>query len=80
MWRTPLSVAVSDDDGATWQRHAPLEPDESVTYCYYSLCFHGGRAVATYYQGVTTQDASGIEQRHNLRSLKVKVVDLAFFA
>ncbi len=79
MWRTPLSVAVSDDDGRTWQRHAPLESDDAVNYCYYSLCFAGDRAVCTYYQGVTAVDDDGTEERRNLRSLKVKVVALDFF-
>ncbi len=78
-WRTPLSVAVSDDEGATWHAHVPLEPDDSVNYCYYSLCFCGDRAVATYYQGVTVADADGVQRRRNLHSLKVKVVEQAFF-
>ena len=77
-WRTPLSVAVSDDDGRTWQRHAPLESDDTVNYCYYSLCFAGDRAVCTYYQGVTSVGEGGTEERRNLRSLKVKVVATDF--
>ncbi len=80
MWRTPLSVAVSDDDAVTWQRHTPLEADDSVNYCYYSLCFFDGRAIATYYQGVSTRADDGSERRRNLHSLKVKVVEQGFFA
>jgi sialidase-1 len=78
MWRTPLSVAASDDEGANWQRHAPLEVDDSVNYCYFSLCFSGERAVCTYYQGVSTVE-EGVERRRNLHSLKVKVVATDFF-
>ena len=79
MWRTPLSIAVSDDDGATWQRHTPLESDDTVNYCYYSLCFFDGSAICTYYQGVASMDDDGLETRHNLRSLKVTVVETDFF-
>jgi hypothetical protein len=79
MWRTPLSVAVSDDDGRTWRRHTALEADDSVNYCYHSLCFSGDRAIASYYQGVTTVDRDGTESRRNLCSLKVKVVAARFF-
>ena len=67
-------MAVSDDDGQTWQRHAPRESDDTVNHCYHSLCISGGRAAATYYQGVTTVGDDGVERRRNLHSLKVKIV------
>jgi len=79
MWRTPLSIAVSDDDGASWQRHAALETDDSVNYCYYSLCFFDGRAICTYYQGVASTGDGVTETRHNLRSLKITVAETDFF-
>ena len=43
-WRTPLSVAVSDDDAATWRRLPDIENNEH-NYCYLSACLQGkGRA------------------------------------
>ena len=77
--RTPLSVAVSDDDGESWQALAPLEGDESKNYCYFSLLFFGDRFLATYYEsvprleadGTPSLDVNGHEKRRNLASLKV---------
>ncbi len=47
--RTPLTAAVSADDGATWQHVRNLESDPRRTYSYPSLMFHQGRAIMTYW-------------------------------
>jgi hypothetical protein len=77
-WRTPLAVAVSDDEAATWRRLPDLE-DNTRNYCYLSACFHQGNAVLSYYESAEEPDADGRLQRRNLRSLKVRIVPLATF-
>jgi sialidase-1 len=54
--RTPLTAAVSTDDGKTWQHRRNLETDADSTYAYTSLTFDRGRAVMSYYVG---DDATG---------------------
>ena len=78
-WRTPLAVSVSDDEGATWKAHAPLLGDDSHNYCYYSLCFFGGRSLVTTYESANATLPNGTPVRHNLRSLRVVVVDNAWW-
>jgi photosystem II stability/assembly factor-like uncharacterized protein len=73
-WRTPLCVAVSDDEGATWKRQAQLE-DDRVNYCYLSACFFGDQVLLTYYEGTpTTKRPDGSLHRSNLVSMKIKVL------
>ena len=48
--RTPLTAAVSSDEGRTWTRVRNLEPDAAHTYAYTSVLFHRGRAVLTYWE------------------------------
>ena len=47
--RTPLTAAVSTDEGRTWSFRRDLETDPDQTYAYTSLIFHEGRALMTYY-------------------------------
>ena len=69
--RTPLSVAVSDDEGLHWKRLPPLE-DDAYNYCYFSLLFHDERFIASYYQSaVRPGDGPEYLRRRNLASLKV---------
>lgn len=49
--RTPLSAAVSRDEGRTWSRPIAVEGRASETYAYTSIAFHRGRALLTYYVG-----------------------------
>ena len=49
--RTPLSTAVSRDDGATWGSFKTLEPDPGYTYMYPSLAFDGEEVLVLYSQG-----------------------------
>ena len=48
--RTPLTAAISSDEGKTWQNVRNLEADPARGYAYTSLTFVGGRAVLTYYE------------------------------
>ena len=77
-WRTPLSAAVSDDEGESWSLIGHLEPDITVNYCYVSILFFEDTALFTYYQSVNVE-VDGEIQRRNLRHLKLKVVRQSFF-
>ncbi len=78
-YRTPLSVAVSLDEGKTWQKKRPLEFDQSRNYCYYALLFFGTQFLAAYYESTDARDADGMvivlpdgsPKRRNLASLKI---------
>lgn len=85
--RTPLSVAVSDDDGKSWKKHLALETSEEKNYCYYSLLFSGDRFLVSYYESTDRTDANGkvllepngLPGRRNLASLKTCAGPIAFF-
>ncbi len=48
--RTPLTVAISSDDGMTWKNVVNLESDASKTFSYTSLTFVRDRAVMSYWE------------------------------
>ncbi|QDU78942.1 Sialidase A precursor [Polystyrenella longa] len=47
--RTPLTAAISNDEGKTWKHVKNLETSTEHTYSYPSLIFTQGRAVMSYY-------------------------------
>lgn len=47
--RTPLTAAVSSDEGRTWSHVRQIETDKDHTYAYTSLIFHQERALMSYY-------------------------------
>lgn len=47
--RTPLTAAVSSDEGATWEHIQNLESDPNRTFSYPSLTFSRNRAVLSYW-------------------------------
>lgn len=49
--RTPLSAAISSDEGLTWKNVRNLETDPKLTYSYTSLTFVRDRAIMTYWVG-----------------------------
>lgn len=49
--RTPLTAAISSDDGLTWKNVRNLETDPKLTYSYTSLTFAQDRALMTYWVG-----------------------------
>jgi len=46
--RTPLTVAVSRDEGQTWEHAKPIETDPTGWYCYTALEFVGDRVLLAY--------------------------------
>ncbi|MDP1797043.1 MAG: sialidase family protein [Planctomycetaceae bacterium] len=49
--RTPLSFAISRDEGQTWSPSRSLETSTDHTYAYTSVAFHEGRLLLSYYVG-----------------------------
>jgi sialidase-1 len=47
--RTPLTVAISKDEGKTWEHKKNLEESTEHTFAYISATFDSGRALLTYY-------------------------------
>ena len=48
-WRAPLTIAISRDEGKTWNKVLDLEPDLNHTYCYTSVTFKDDYIFFTYY-------------------------------
>jgi sialidase-1 len=48
--RTPLTAAISSDEGETWKHIRNLEADPERTYAYTSLTFVENRAVLSYWE------------------------------
>jgi hypothetical protein len=75
-WRTPLSIAISDDNGNLWKKLKDLE-NKDKNYCYFSICFTEDSMLTSYYlSGKPTITPEGEEIRPNLASLKIKKVSL----
>ncbi len=49
--RTPLTVAVSRDDGQTWEKAKHIATDPTGWYCYTAIEFEGDRVVLGYNAG-----------------------------
>jgi len=73
-WRTPLTLAVSDDDASTWRILGNIE-DESHNHCYTSMLFFGGEILLTYYESENSVK-DGKPVRRPLASLKMQLLDL----
>ena len=56
--RTPLTAAISSDEGKTWTHVRNLETDSGRTYSYTSLMFANDRAVISYWEGLGDQLSS----------------------
>lgn len=57
--RTPLSTAVSRNEGLTWEHVRNLETDPNHTYAYTSVTFFDETVILSYYD----QDSSGLGLR-----------------
>ncbi|MBT3273433.1 MAG: exo-alpha-sialidase [Spirochaetales bacterium] len=58
-FRTPLSAAVSDDEGASWQKLLDIENGEFTEYTNLTLFFTSGNTcILTYCESVGTPDGS----------------------
>lgn len=70
-WRTPLSLAISDDHGASYQYVGEIE-DNTHNYCYTSMTFLPGKQLL-----LTNYESENFpERRRNLASLKMQLLAL----
>jgi len=49
--RTPLVIARSSDNGASWKDHTPLESDPDCGYCYTAIHFNRDNSILAAYCG-----------------------------
>jgi sialidase-1 len=71
--RTPLSAAVSDDDGKTWRKVGTIGDDPQAEYTNLECCFTSqGKAVITY------MFAKPAWNRHRI-DLRAAIVDVDWF-
>ena len=47
--RAPLTLAVSPDEGITWERFQDIDGQEGHTYAYPSIFFQDDEVILTYY-------------------------------
>ena len=60
--RTPLSVALSADDGVTWQTARTLEDDPQGWYCYTAIDFVGDRVLLGHCAGDRAKGGLNVTQ------------------
>lgn len=53
--RTPLNVAISKDDGQTWEHLKTIEDDPDGSYCYTAIHFTGKNVLIAYFDWATRQ-------------------------
>ena len=82
--RSPLTLAVSSDEGQIWGRLVDVENEQGHTYAYPSIFFQDEEAVLTYYDHHATVQADdagtaspGMANWRGLVSLKLAIVPLA---
>jgi len=69
--RTPLALALSRDDGRTWEKAKNIEADPAGWYCYTAIDFVGDRVLLAYVAG----GSGGLPR---LSRSVIKVVDLGW--
>ncbi|MCC6705570.1 MAG: exo-alpha-sialidase [Thermomicrobiales bacterium] len=57
--RSPLTAAISRDEGATWESFRNLETDHAHTYSYPSITFRGDEVLVTYYRSLHGPEPDG---------------------
>ncbi len=57
--RTPLTVALSHDEGESWSRAQPLEDDPNGWYCYTAIAFAGDHVLLAHCAG-DSRDNKGL--------------------
>ena len=71
--RTPLALAVSSDEGLTWERFWNIDSEEGHTYAYPSIFFHDDEVLITYYDSV---EGAEVDRSSRLVSLKLAIVSV----
>jgi hypothetical protein len=53
--RTPLDLAISKDDGQTWQKRETIEDDPDGSFCYTAIHFTDRYVLLAYFDWSTRQ-------------------------
>ncbi len=61
-WRTPLAVALSFDDGVTWQPSRTLADDPDGWYCYTAIEFVADRVLLAHCAGIRHEGGLDVTQ------------------
>ena len=81
--RTPLTCAVSRDDGETWQQIRDIEPmrewPNKCRHSYPSLAFLNGNAHITYFQTKRRKSPADTERYGVMLSLKYRRMPVSWF-
>lgn len=64
--RTPLTTAISSDEGKTWHRYRNLEDDRTRTYAYTSIRYDAQNVHLTYYES----NPKGPSHKHTIVPVK----------
>ncbi len=72
-WRTPLTLAVSDDNGESWKNLAVIGKDDH-NWCYASILFAGDKVVLTVYR--SEEDGDTRRNLANMEMICLKKADL----
>ncbi len=72
--RTPLTSAISPDEGKSWTHLRDIEGNRCHTYCYTSVTFVGRNALLTYYVSEHLPQGERI-----LAALKLKILNTKWF-
>lgn len=59
--RTPLTAAISQDDGHTWRVVKTLEDHPDGWYCYTAMDFVDGHALLGYCAGIRSKENNGLQ-------------------
>ena len=61
-WRTPLAVALSFDEGKTWEPSRLLEDNPEGWYCYTAIEFVGDRVLLGHCAGIRSEGGLNVTQ------------------
>lgn len=64
--RTPLSIAISRDEGATWERTKDLENDPTGSFCYTAIHFTGRNVLFGFWNRADKNKSSSDVVRANI--------------
>lgn len=79
MRRSPLSLAISDDNGVSWKKYGELESGNIPSNCYFSICFHKDNILFSYYEGNEREAHETQALPEDLASLKLKIIKQDYF-
>ena len=68
--RTPLTIAISQDDGKTWNHQRDIENNRDAMYCYTAIHQVGGHMLLAYLSKLDTEEGYSI----TMKKLDIKYI------